>query len=157
MDKPLHLVEFETMLLSRYQLNLRHRQERGLLERSAYLLLSLLARTGPMSIRQLSDTLGLDVSTLNRQTAALLRSRLVERFPDPEGGIARKFGITAEGERRLDRERTTNIAGLANVMRDWSPEDVAAFAGYLQRFNSSIEELDGRPWPRSADSQQPAR
>lgn len=53
-----------------------------------------------MSIGQLSDAFGLDASTLNRQTAAMLRGNLVERIADPDGGIARKFRITAEGERR---------------------------------------------------------
>ncbi|MCP9948511.1 MarR family winged helix-turn-helix transcriptional regulator [Actinomadura madurae] len=71
--------------------------EGGLLERSAYILLSRVRIEGPMSIRQLSEAFDLDPSTLNRQTSAMLRAGLVERIPDPEGGIARKFRITSEG------------------------------------------------------------
>ncbi|WP_068014019.1 MarR family winged helix-turn-helix transcriptional regulator [Nocardia mexicana] len=148
MDKPTHLVEFETMLLGRYTLNPRYRRDGTRLERSAYLLLSRLAIDGPMSIGQLSDAFGLDASTLNRQTAALLRAGLVERIPDPAGGMARKFRITDAGEQRLVTERTANVEGLNRVMEGWPPEDVAAFADYLQRFNTDIERLDGRPWPR---------
>ncbi|NUP02777.1 MAG: MarR family transcriptional regulator [Nonomuraea sp.] len=139
MEKPTHLIEFETMLLGRH----RH------LDRSAYLLLSRLRSSGPMSIGQLSDAFGLDASTLNRHTSALLRGGLVERIPDPEGGIARKFRLTAEGERSLEEEREKNVRGLEKVLADWTPEDVAAFAGYLRRFNTDIERLAGRPWPRS--------
>ncbi|MGI5158470.1 MarR family winged helix-turn-helix transcriptional regulator [Microbispora sp. CA-102843] len=138
MDKPTHLIEFETMLLGRH----RH------LDRSAYLLLSRIRMTGPMSIGQLSEALGLDVSTLNRHTSALLRAGLVERIPDPDGGIARKFRLTEEGERRLDEEREKNILGLEKVLADWTAEDVAAFAASLRRFNTDIERLAGRPWPR---------
>ncbi|OPG14313.1 MarR family winged helix-turn-helix transcriptional regulator [Microbispora sp. GKU 823] len=138
MDKPTHLIEFETMLLG------RHRQ----LDRSAYLLLSRIHMTGPMSIGQLSDAFGLDVSTLNRHTSALLRAGLVERIPDPDGGIARKFRLTEEGERWLGEEREKNILGLEKVLADWTAEDVAAFAAYLRRFNTDIESLAGRPWPR---------
>ncbi|BCK54211.1 MarR family winged helix-turn-helix transcriptional regulator [Nocardia wallacei] len=148
MDKPTDLVEFETMLLGRYTLNPRYRRDNTRLERSAYLLLSRLAIAGPMSIGQLSDAFGLDASTLNRQTAALVRSGLVERIPDPEGGMARKFRITDEGEQRLAAERKANVDGLGRVMKDWSADDVATFAGYLQRLNTDIERIDGRPWPR---------
>ncbi|MEU8324428.1 MarR family transcriptional regulator [Nonomuraea sp. NPDC048881] len=139
MEKPTHLIEFETMLLGRH----RH------YDRSAHLLLRRLHGSGPMSIGQLSDAFGLDVSTLNRHTSALLRAGLVERIPDPEGGIARKFRLTAEGERSLTEERERNVRGLEKVMADWSPEDVAAFAAYLRRFNTDIERLAGRPWPRA--------
>ncbi|TQS28305.1 MarR family winged helix-turn-helix transcriptional regulator [Microbispora sp. KK1-11] len=138
MDKPTHLIEFETMLLGRH----RH------LDRSAYLLLNRIHVTGPMSIGQLSDAFGLDVSTLNRHTSALLRTGLVERIPDPDGGIARKFRLTDEGERWLGEEREKNILGLEKVLADWTAEDVAAFAAYLRRFNTDIEHLAGRPWPR---------
>jgi len=147
MDKPTHLVEFETMLLSRYQLS-HNRRDAGMLERSAYVLLSRLGMEGPLSIGQLSAAFGLDPSTLNRQTAALLRAGLVERIPDPDGSMARKFRITAEGEHRLAAERETSVEGLDRVMQEWSPEEVSIFAWYLRRFNTGIEQLDGRPWPR---------
>lgn len=148
MDKPTELVEFETMLLGRYTINPRYRRDGTRLDRSAYLLLSRLAIEGPMSIGQLSEAFGLDASTLNRQTAALLRAGSVERIPDPDGGMARKFRITPAGEQDLDSERDANVAGLGRVLVDWPDEDIARFADYLQRFNTDIERLDGRPWPR---------
>lgn len=87
-DKPLDLLEFETMLLGRHMhmLNPRGRgmsEER--LDRSAYVLLSRIQVEGPMSIGGLREAFGLDASTLNRQTAAMLRAGVVERMPDPEG------------------------------------------------------------------------
>ncbi|NGO70870.1 MarR family winged helix-turn-helix transcriptional regulator [Streptomyces boncukensis] len=150
MAKPTHLVEYEHMLLGRY-LHLhrsRGRRTGGGMERSAYILLSRIRRQGPMSIGELSEAFGTDASTLNRQTAAAMRAGLVERIPDPDGGMARKFRTTEEGERRLDEEREGNIRDLDRVMADWPDEDIAAFAAYLKRFNTDIERLDGRPWPR---------
>ncbi|GAA1372438.1 MarR family winged helix-turn-helix transcriptional regulator [Streptomyces beijiangensis] len=151
MDKPVRLIEFETMLLGRYShlINPHVRRSGGRLDRSAYLLLSRIQMDGPMSIGQLSDAFGLDASTLNRQTAAMLRAEVVERIPDPDGGIARKFRITAEGEHSLDSDRAEYIAALEKVMTDWSSEEVATFAAFLQRFNSDIERLEGHPWPRT--------
>jgi DNA-binding MarR family transcriptional regulator len=77
-----------------------------------------------------------------------MRAGLIERIPDPEGGMARKFRLTDEGLRLLDAEREGIIDILDQVMHDWSDDDVAAFAGYLRRFNNGIEALGGRPWPR---------
>ncbi|TDD46015.1 MarR family transcriptional regulator [Nonomuraea terrae] len=150
MDSSTRSIEYETMLLGRHRALTapRLRDDGGHLERSAYILLSRLELTGPMSIGQLSDAFRLDPSTLNRQTSAMLRAGLVERIPDPEGGIARKFRVTAEGEHRLRVEREQNVRSLEKVLADWPHEDVAAFAAYLRRFNSDIERLEGRTWPR---------
>ncbi len=101
-----------------------------------------------MSVGELSDAFGLDTSTLHRQTTAMMKAGLVERIPDPEGGMARKFRVAAEGERRLEDERAYNVAALEAVLREWSAADVAAFAGFLERFNTDIERIDRRPWPR---------
>lgn len=151
MDKPVHLVEFETMLLSRYTINPRYGSSNGLLDRSAYLLLNRLTLEGPMSIRQLSNALQLDESTLSRQTNALLRAELVERIADPDSGTARKFRITTAGCDRLETVRTANVSGMDKVLDDWTPEEVATFAAYLKRFNNSIECRSGNRWPRPAD------
>ncbi|MRH91354.1 MarR family transcriptional regulator [Nocardia sp. SYP-A9097] len=148
MEKPTDRVEFETMLLGRYTINARYRRDGTRMDRSAYVLLSRLSVQGPMTIGQLTDAFGLDTSTLNRQTAALLRTGVVERIPDPDGGIARKFRITAAGERGLEAERAANTEGLQRVMSTWSAADVATFAEYLERLNTDIERIDGRPWPR---------
>lgn len=149
MDKPTDSIEYETMLLGRHFLvTARGKRGGGLLDRSAYVLLSRIRAEGPMSIRQLSEAFGLDASTLNRQTAAMMRDGLVERIPDAEGGIARKFRITGEGERRLDQERAEIVGGLEKLLADWSPDEVAQFAAYLKRFNTDIERLTDRSWPR---------
>ncbi|PBC48044.1 MarR family transcriptional regulator [Rhodococcus sp. ACS1] len=150
MQKPTHLIEFETMLLGRHLhfLGPARRDTPERLDRSAYTVLSRLSVQGPMSISQLSEAFALDTSTLNRQTAALLKADLVERIPDPEGGIARKFRITEKGSSHLEADREWAIAGLERVLIDWDPDEVAEFARWLERFNTDIERLTGHPWPR---------
>ncbi|WP_068155831.1 MarR family winged helix-turn-helix transcriptional regulator [Rhodococcus phenolicus] len=150
MDKPTNLIEFETMLLGRHlsAQTARPRRAVGRLDRSAYTLLGRIEMQGPMSIGELSDAFGLDASTLNRQTGAMLRDGLVERIPDPDGGMARKFRITGDGSNRLAEERAHSIRVLDEILNEWSPEDVATFAGWLERFNTDVERYVGRPWPR---------
>ncbi|MFD0853034.1 MarR family transcriptional regulator, partial [Actinomadura adrarensis] len=61
----------------------------------------------------------------------------------------RKFRATDKGERLLQEERERVVDALNRVMADWSDEDVAEFAAYLRRFNTSIENHAGYdPWPR---------
>ena len=148
MDKPTDQIEFESMLLGRYTLHAHYTRESDLLDRSAYLLLSRLSIEGPMSIGQLCDAFGLNCSTLNRQTSALRRAGFVERILDPDGGLARKFRITAKGRHAFDTDRAARVSGLDDVVRDWSPEDLVAFAGYLRRLNHEIEHRRGQIWPR---------
>ncbi|MFD8864071.1 MarR family winged helix-turn-helix transcriptional regulator [Streptomyces sp. NPDC059590] len=122
------------------------------LDRSAYFLLSFLDAEGALSIGQLADALGLDVSTVNRQTGALLRVGLLERIPDPQGGLARKLRATAAGADRLTADRERRRAGLARVLADWTPEEVGRFEDALTRFNREVEADEGRSWPRPEDA-----
>lgn len=139
-------IEFETMLLTRH---LTHpRRGTGHLDNSAYLLLSRISTQGPMSVGELSEAFGLDTSTLSRQTTAMLSSGLVQRIPDPDGGMARKFLVTDEGRLRLEEERVGKVGGLATILEDWTHDDRAAFANLLERFNLDIERRTGRAWPR---------
>lgn len=140
-------VEFETMLLGRYSLAGVSRRG-GLLDRSAYIVLHRVRMQGPMSVGELSDAFGLDTSTLHRQTTVMMGAGLIERIPDPDGGMARKFCITEEGVARLEEVRERNIRALGRALADWSDDDVARFARYLRRFNTGLESLDQRPWPR---------
>jgi DNA-binding MarR family transcriptional regulator len=140
-------IEYEQMLLNRYTLTPRRHGDL-VLERSAYILLSRIRVQGPMSISELSDAFGLDVSTLNRQTAAAMRAGLLDRIPDPDGGIARKFVITDAGSHALDTQRERVTAAMDELMSDWTDEDIATFGAFLKRFNMDIEKRTGRIWPR---------
>lgn len=87
MDKPTALIEFEAMPLGRH-VHLRAPRahgSRGRPGRSACLLLSRNQAQGPMPVGQLGAAIGLDASTLNRPTAAMLRSGVVDASPTPTG------------------------------------------------------------------------
>lgn len=152
MHEELGDLERELMLIGRHQaMGSLRADPGGRLERSAYTLLSRIEAEGPMTIGQLAEAFNLDTSTVNRQTAAMLRQNLVERIPDPAGGIARKLRITGEGLRRLHHDREWSLNGLASVLADWPQDEVAALARLLTRLNRSIEGKEGRSWPRPGD------
>ncbi|MFD7022750.1 MarR family winged helix-turn-helix transcriptional regulator [Promicromonospora sukumoe] len=151
MTSSIDRIEYEGMLFGRHLTTLpagRSRRRGGLLDPSAYVLLSLLEAGGPSTIAELTAATGLDASTLNRQTAALRRAELAERFEDPEGGQARKLRLSAHGRRLLDEERRASRDSLAELVDDWSEEDRSQFAELLARCNRALEDRSGRYWPR---------
>lgn len=158
MTDPIATIEYEAMVFGRHLARFpgRNRRSTGALDQSAYTLLSLLQANGPATISELGTITGLDASTLNRQTAALLRDGYAERIPDPAGGIARKFQTTEHGELTVNEERRASRGALAHVTDDWNETDRAAFARLLRRLNQSIERSSGRTWPRPRRPDSPA-
>jgi len=138
-------IERELTLVSRHQLATT---ARGVLERSAYLLLSRIDATGPMTARELADALQLEISTVTRQVGAMLRDDLVERVPDPAGGQARRLHITPTGATRLAADRERYRTGLGKVIADWPDADRADLYRLLRALNERIEAAQGTPWPR---------
>lgn len=136
----------ELMLISRHQVVAA---ARGVLERSAYLMLNRIDVTGPMTARELADALQLEISTVTRQVAAMLRENVVERIPDPDGGLASRLRITETGAAHLAADRDRYRTSLGKVVSDWPDEECAELYRVLRALNERIEELQGTPWPRA--------
>lgn len=135
----------ELTLISRHQLATA---ARGVLERSAYLILSRIDATGPMTARELATALQLEISTVTRQINAMLRENVVERIPDPAGGLARRLRITPTGAARLANDRERYRTSLDKVLTDWPDTECADLYRLLRNLNERIEQLQGTPWPR---------
>lgn len=113
---------------------------RDLVDRGTYVLLTRLDEDGPLAIREIAEAFGLDVSTVNRKTNSCVGDGLLERIPDPDGGMARKFRVTDLGRQRLGDYREWARSGLERVLADWSDGDLDALADALDRLNRSIDE-----------------
>ncbi|MHA3683720.1 MarR family winged helix-turn-helix transcriptional regulator [Leucobacter sp. HY1910] len=148
---PIAAIEFETLAFARHVDAAvgRTRSDEPVLEASAYTLLSLISAGGPASIGTLSAITGLDASTLNRQTAALVRDGHVERVSDPAGGIARVFKLTFAGQMALEFEQSQSRSALARTLRDWTGAERDELARVLRHLNESIERGYDKPWPRA--------
>ncbi len=152
-QRALNDLERELTLLARHYVSARKPRDGQTLDRSAYVLLTRLEADEPLTLKQLAETFRVDVSTINRQVAAMLRNGLVERIPDPEGGMARKFRPTPHGLERLAADRDHSRAGTRRVVADWPEDHVEELVALLSRFNRSVENLEGVSWPRPADGQ----
>src|SRR5699024_4377126 len=108
-----------------------------------------------MAVAELAEAFDMDVSTIHRQTTAAMKAGLLERIPDPDGGIARKLRPTEEGVRRLTAELDARKRGFARILDDWTDDEVSDFVDYLRRYNEAVEARRGKRWPR--DSARPLR
>lgn len=145
--RTVELLEQELTLLARHQLSSAAHTPDLELDRSGYQLLSRL-ELEPLTLKQLAEAFRLDVSTVNRQIATLRRKGLAERIDSPDGGIARLLRPTAKGLALLRKDRETRHTQVGRVLETWADEDVAALHELLAKFNTSIEDLEGRRWPR---------
>lgn len=143
-------IEYETLAFARHVAAVlgRTRHDEPLLDGSAYTLLSLISAGGPASIGDLSAITGLDASTLNRQTAALIERGLVVRTANPDGSMARIFVMTDEGAQALATERRHSHAALSRTISAWNENEREELRRVLRRFNEAIEQNYERPWPR---------
>lgn len=62
--------------------------------------------------------------------------------------MARKFRVTDRGAARLAEQREEFVDGLTGVIADWPAERLQRFVADLERFNTDIERVSGRSWPR---------
>ncbi|MFC8044233.1 MarR family winged helix-turn-helix transcriptional regulator [Nocardia sp. NPDC057353] len=141
---------FELTLLSRHYTGATPRRAGHQLERSAFLILTRLELEHALSLRELAEAFRLDISTLNRQVAAMSRQQLVVRVPDPDGGVARKVQASAKGLALLAADRALGREGLRSVVSEWSEPDLAQLGALISRFNRDIEAREENPWPRPA-------
>ncbi|MFC8380848.1 MarR family winged helix-turn-helix transcriptional regulator [Nocardia sp. NPDC056952] len=151
-DTPFTRLVFELNLISRHFPTTTRRRPGFLLDRSAFLILTRLDLGEPLSLRELSEAFQLDISTINRQVGAMLKQELVQRVPDPDGGVARKIKMTADGKAALEADRRHRSSDIGKVVAGWDADDVTELSRLMRKFNRSVEQLEENPWPRPPHS-----
>ena len=140
---------YEQMLLQRHAVHRTAPHGRQAhLDRSATVLLARLEAQGPMTVAQLSEAFGLDISTIHRQLAAAIKHGLIEKIRDPNGGAAWLHRPSEEGSARLLKELKARRRAFGAIVGDWDPDDVRRFAELMRRFNEGVEAQRSQPWPR---------
>lgn len=125
--------------LGKQQASLAHRMSKSGVDRSTIFLLKALAMHGPRRSSALAAAIHSDPSTVSRQVAALVRAGLIERQADPEDGRASVLVPTERGLELLAEQRKRMALALAQVVRNWEPEDVSRFLELFERFVSDHE------------------
>ncbi len=81
-------------------------------------ILAALARRGEANLKQLTEALALDQTTLTRSLTLLERDGVIERAPHPDGRI-KAMRLTARGRRALDVARPLWAQAQQRVLRQW--------------------------------------
>ena len=108
------------------------------LDRASYLVLVAVGRQGPARLSDIAVELGVDVSTVSRQVAALEAKGLLVREPDPVDGRAVRLSLSEAGDALTDRLRTAWRATIAEALADWTPGEIDALAPLLERFATDV-------------------
>lgn len=109
------------------------------LESAAYAILFHLIDKGPQRASHLAEVLHSDISTISRQSSALVDHGLVERQADPEDGRASLLAVTQEGLRIFEANRRARNDWLEQVLSAWTDADRIALNSLLSQLNNHIE------------------
>ncbi len=104
-------------------------------------ILAAITDIGPVTgchSKDLAARCALDPSTISRAVAALVRAGLVARVADPDDGRASVLLPTPEGRAALDDITGWYDDRLAEALRDWTEDDLAALATLLRRFSGDL-------------------
>jgi len=135
-ENPIDMVAREVAVLIR----LAESARKGLLtlDRSAYQLLGAIAAHNALALGTLAELLHLDVSTVSRQVAMLENKDLVERSADRGDGRVSLLAITETGKTQLQAARAARHDLFAQVLADWSDDELQALGATLLRLNEAI-------------------
>jgi DNA-binding MarR family transcriptional regulator len=82
----------------------------------------------PMSIKALSDVMGLSVPGISRAVDGLVQRGEVKRVEDPSDRRSKLLSITPRGRRTYERVLATRMAGVRRFVDELDPEEQEALA-----------------------------
>jgi DNA-binding MarR family transcriptional regulator len=98
-----------------------------------YFVLSTLARTGPLTVAQLAQHIGIDRSGTSRYADRLQQAGLLERQPDRADRRTSRLGLTPEGARLASQLADVLAGSLRDLTAGWPARQVQALADGLVR------------------------
>jgi DNA-binding MarR family transcriptional regulator len=96
-------------------------------------------RADALSVKDLSECLGLSLAATSRAVDGLVKRKLVEREEDPTDRRVRRVGLTARGRRIVERLIAIRIASLERLIESFNDEQRDKLADALD----SILEHEG--------------
>ena len=121
------------------------------------LVLLTFSRTGRLPMRVMGERLQLHPTSVTNIVDRLQADGLVRRIPHPTDRRAIIIRLTDYGRERYESARRARVHAIADLTREWKPEEVEQLAGLLCRLNAAIEDR-GRRLRRQAAAapEQPA-
>jgi DNA-binding MarR family transcriptional regulator len=121
----------------------------GHLPSFGWALLLPLERDGDQRCSALAAQVGVDVSVVSRQIAALERSGHVERRPDPHDGRASLLRLTPHGASALAEARALRSDWALGALAGWDEDDGRLLSDLLDRLVTDLDPAQMPPAPRT--------
>jgi DNA-binding MarR family transcriptional regulator len=86
----------------------------------------------PMSVKVLSDLMGLSVPGISRAVDGLVQRREIKRVEDPRDRRSKLLSVTPRGRRTHDRLLAIRMAGVRRFVDELEPEEQEALAHGLR-------------------------
>ena len=114
------------------------------LEGPYYSTLARLGLGGPCTVSQLAEGLGLELSTVSRRVKALEERGLVARTTDTDDRRVSHLGLTDAGHELFEALSASWRQLLAEVLSDWSANDIDELARLFSRFAHDLDSFAER-------------
>jgi DNA-binding MarR family transcriptional regulator len=102
-----------------------------------------------LSVKALSERLGLSLAATSRSVDGLVKRKLIERDEDPDDRRVRRVRLTARGRRTVERLVEIRIAALERLVESFDDDQREKLADAL---DSIIEHEDVRRFYRAGRS-----
>lgn len=120
-------------------------------------VLGLLSARGPLRPRDIAAELGLTASATSRHLTALERDGHVAVEADPADSRTFLARVAPAGQAEIDATVDAGAAVFAQVIADWSAEDVTAARVLITRLNEAWARRGDTPAPPAGPRWQRAR
>ncbi len=110
------------------------------LQANTFRMLRFVADHQPTRAAEVAEAFGIDKGAVSRGLATLQEMGLVRRACDPDDRRVQTVELTGDGAALVQQatERRRRIA--AHRLAQWSPDDLAAFADHLARFDQAMDD-----------------
>jgi DNA-binding MarR family transcriptional regulator len=122
-----------------------HPVQRGEITPEQYWLLRLLRRSGPMSIGQLADALGITGSSVTTGCKRLERAGLVQRERQSDDERMVLVALTPQGQQKIEAWQQERRAFLARLLAPLSPQEQDTLAALLERVLGTLPPQEAAP------------
>lgn len=106
---------------------------------------SLSSSKRPLRMTELAEVAGLAPTELSRLVTGLEEDGLVKRSSDPEDSRARLVSLTRSGGILTKKVHLEATADLRGVWTDFTHDEWHRFIDFLNRFESGLRRVRGRP------------
>jgi DNA-binding MarR family transcriptional regulator len=144
LDETLNTVEQQISLFWRRARSVSQQLSRQVhpdMEPSAYGLLAVIRREGPIRLTDLAQNIGVGKPSVSRQIAFLESIGLVSKEADPLDGRAQAIRLTAKGEEKMHQVQDARRQDFRERLGEWPIQELQTLAEYMAKLNL-IFELD---------------